>query len=250
MNVDFDLIRSQTFLSTIEVHDEIESTNDRALQLSSDASIDLPTLVITNSQSRGRGRCGNQWWFGEGALAFSLLIDRPPAELLPRMSLTTGLAICESLSAVWPPGNFGLKWPNDVYLNGKKICGILIEQPTTDERIVIGIGVNANNSLQKAPSEIKDIGTSLIDHVGSAVNLTTTLCQILNSLEDHLQVLESPNLPSLWRKRCILSDRTITVTVGSQSDTGLCTGIANDGTLTLETSSGRKSIVAGSVTIL
>ena len=92
-------LQAETFLRGIEHHDEIASTNDRALELCADASLPTPFLIITDRQTAGRGRGANRWWSSDGALLFSVIIDATafslPEFLWPQVSLTTGAAICD-----------------------------------------------------------------------------------------------------------------------------------------------------------
>jgi BirA family transcriptional regulator, biotin operon repressor / biotin---[acetyl-CoA-carboxylase] ligase len=253
----FDLprLKSAPHLAALEHHEQIGSTSDRALELARQEELALPLLILADQQSGGRGRGSNQWWAAAGSLTFSLLIDSGQFGIAsskwPVLSLSTGLAICEALEQIAPGGDFGVKWPNDVYCSGRKICGILIESPSASRgRVIVGIGLNVNNSLTAAPSEIQALATSLVDYLRRPLDMTGVLLNLLASLQSRWQELgSSGSEPQVaeFRRRCILDGRTVQVSSGSRLITGRCLGIDDSGSLVLQTESGREAIASGSV---
>jgi len=171
----------ESFVQQVRYHETIDSTNDDALEFCRNNPCPVPLLVVTSRQTAGRGRSSNQWWSTTGALTCSLVIrpdDFGIAEReWPKASLTTGLSICLALDTLAGEQEVSLKWPNDVWMNRRKICGILIEvggrrpAPT----LVIGIGINVNNSFSGAPDELREIATSLVDTTGTVFDLTEVL---------------------------------------------------------------------------
>src|SRR6266478_5912911 len=107
--------------------------DDRALELCGQADLPVPFLVLAERQTSGRGRGSNRWWSNDGALLFSLIIDAAeyglPEARWPQLSITAGASVCEALTSFVNAGIIRLKWPNDVWLNGRKTCGILVEVP-------------------------------------------------------------------------------------------------------------------------
>ncbi|MCE9528396.1 MAG: biotin--[acetyl-CoA-carboxylase] ligase [Planctomycetales bacterium] len=253
----FDLpkIRSSPHVAALEHHEQIGSTSDRALELARQDQLALPMLILTDQQTGGRGRGSNQWWAAAGSLTFSLLIDSQQLDIAsqkwPVLSLSTGLAICEALEQIAPGGDFGVKWPNDVYCAGRKLCGILIESPSASRgRVIVGIGLNVNNSLAAAPSEIQSLATSLVDYLQRPLDITGVLLSLLTSLRSRWQELGSNGLePQVaeFRRRCVLDGRTVQVSSGSRLITGRCLGIDDNGSLVLQTEIGREAIASGSV---
>ena len=239
-------------VARIEHHEELPSTSDRALQLAAQEQLELPLLVLTDRQTAGRGRGSNRWWAGQGAATFSLVV-RPPAELplaaWPRLSLAAGLAICEALERFAPSALFQVKWPNDVYAQGGKIAGILIESPAqTRCRVVIGVGINVNNSLRDAPGELRSAATSLCDLAGEPHDLTSVVAAVLVALETHLQAAaDMTAIHSRWPDRCFLTGRAVKVQAGTETMSGRCLGIDDSGGLLLQTEAGRRTLVSGTV---
>lgn len=257
---DAERIAEETFVKRVEVHDELPSTNDRAIELAlGDAP--FPALVIAERQSAGRGRGNNRWWSRAGALTFSLVLDademRLPPALWPRLSLTAGLSVCQALEdllrdhEVAPGDHLGLKWPNDVHLQGRKVCGILVEvPPRPGRRLVVGIGVNVNNELSQAPPELRASAVSLGEWAGLRFQQLDVLLKILTQFERDLNDLRSgdESLSRRWQTRCVLRGHTVTLNTGGHEPVGTCEGIDDSGALILHTPAGRQRFLAGVAT--
>lgn len=248
---------ADTLVRDVEAHESLGSTNTRAMELAQRARIATPLLVITGRQTAGRGRGSNTWWSSDGALTFSLLVEAIPfglsPELWPRVALASGVSVCDALEELLPGAPLGLKWPNDVYLAGRKVAGILTEvpaiPPSLPARLVIGVGINVNNSFAAAPPELQPLGVALVDVAGSSFDLTDVLIRVLRRLEANLRSLATsdPRLPARWRKLNLLTGQCLTVRQGPRQVEGLCAGIDDDGALLLDTPEGRQRIVGGTV---
>ncbi|HEY3394036.1 MAG TPA: biotin--[acetyl-CoA-carboxylase] ligase [Lacipirellulaceae bacterium] len=271
---DAEEIRAATFVRLIEIHDTLGSTNDRAAELARDSTIHLPALVVARHQTAGKGRGRNKWWSADGALTFSLLLDPmtkgvPPANW-PQMSLASAVAVCDGLSfeisaSVNPQSEnqnpkserrFGIKWPNDVLLDGGKLCGILIESPggaaPAKDRLIIGIGINVNNSWRMAPRNVGPNGTALCDVTGRRHELQTALVLVLQALEERIGQLSrgDSRLPDAWQHLCWLTEQGVDVNTSGRWITGVCAGIDRDGTLLVENVNGLHHIRDGSVRVM
>ena len=242
----------ETFVAQAEVHQELGSTNDRALRLAAE-SRPVPRLIAALRQTTGRGRGANRWWSSDGALLFSLILQVPRVEpdRVPQLSLCLGAAVGQAVSELAPGADVRLKWPNDVYLNGRKVCGILIETPPQlDERIVIGIGLNVNNSVASAPADLAVRATSLRDCAATEFSLTDVLVLVLNRIESVLDEFRQggwSRLAQRWRAACLLTGRCVTIRCGPQAITGTCLGIEDDGGLLLQTLAGPQRFYGGTV---
>ncbi len=250
-------IRRDTFVQCVEHHRDIASTNTRALSLAEEPGLALPALVLTDLQTAGRGRGANRWWSDRGALTFSLVVPRSHVEPLSagwtRMSLTTGLAVGEALQQLRPGLELGLKWPNDVYVRSRKIGGILVEvPPRAPDRVVVGVGVNVNNSLACAPAPVAELATSLIDVTGYAFDLTVVLVQMLRHIADELTALARADsaLARRWTVFCMLTGRQVRVAAGQRITIGTCQGIDESGALQVDTAHGPQRCLSGVVTVL
>ena len=120
------------------------------------------------SQTAGRGRGGNRWWTGPGSLAFSLLTKIDTAEVVrgsvPLAALAAGITVVEAVRPLLSERSVGLHWPNDVYVDKRKLAGILIESPSPD-RLVVGVGINTNCRLADAPEELRERVRDAIDQL-------------------------------------------------------------------------------------
>ncbi len=247
---DLEELLASTFCRSIRFQRECASTNDLALaeHRAADADLDspaslLPRLLTTDAQTAGRGRGSNQWWAGDGALAFSLRIS--PAdfsisrEQWPLVSLATALAVGDVLAEITTDRSVGLKWPNDVQLDGRKVCGILVEPPPGSlTELVIGVGINVLNSLADAPDELRTIATSLVDETEAEAECSPgdVLLRVLQCVEVELERLSagSLDLTERWQARCVLTGRAVSLEAGGRRVAGVCRGIDGSGAILLE----------------
>ena len=247
-----DRILAETMIRHVEYRSEVASTNDLAIEMASGDADRFPSLTITSRQTGGRGRGENQWWASDGALTFSVTIDAKAVGLepsnWPKMSLTVGLSVCETLERLVADRRVHLKWPNDVYLEGRKVCGVLVE--TIAQRpglIVIGIGINVNNTFKDAPLELRSTATSIIDVTARSLQLTDVLVSQLQQIEHRIGAVASGSrdLAEAWRARCMLEGRTLSVELGPRRLTGVCHGIDDEGALIIQTEGGIERCFAG-----
>jgi len=260
----FDLrrIEQESFVRQVLFHAELPSTNDFALELAAQQELATPVLVLTEKQTAGRGRGSNRWWSRPGALTFSLVLDSAPLRLnpdhWPRASLTAALAVCQVLEQLVPHIPCGIRWPNDVHCAGRKICGVLPElsrqrvEASLPPRLVLGIGVNVNNSLSEAPPDVSGVGVSLLDLTDHSYDLTDFLVHLLRQLANGLDALTrgDPQLAYAVSQRCLLQGRVVELQAGPRHVRGLCQGIDNYGALTIRTAHGNEQFFGGVVLAL
>lgn len=247
-------IRSDTPLQQIEYHPELNSTNDRALELAQHGSGPFPLLVLARHQTAGRGRGANRWWSTRGGLTFSLLCDVGEYGLsrqaFPQVSLVSALALRAGILNSQPSCQPELKWPNDVCLNGRKVAGLLLEPVAADSRLlVVGAGVNVNGCTAEVPAEIRSLATSLFEATQTKLNLATLLVSIVNQMIRHYRQLASGQLrisPS-WRPYCLLDGRMVVLQVGQHQIRGCCRSVDEQGALTIENEDGTHRFFAGTV---
>lgn len=254
-DADLNQITGSTFVNRVEFHQAIDSTNNRALQIARTTEHESPLLVLAESQTHGRGRGTNLWWAQPGALTFSLLIKTDQAQLPPRLwpqvSLTAGLAVCEAIEEFLGEPAIQLKWPNDVYVRQRKACGILVESPPQQKgTLVIGIGINVNNSIRDAPAELRSSAIALCDAAGEDLSLVEVLVRVLAQLRARLDNIghRDADLRSSWRARCLLTGRNVQLDSPTQRVVGLCRGIDDEGALVIETADKTERCYAGAIT--
>jgi len=250
---DFDAILAAGWIQTVDFYDELGSTNDHAIRTAGDAR-PHPRLVVCDRQQAGRGRGANRWWASAGALTFSVVIEPLaigiPMERWPTLSVAVGGAICEAIASCIPSADVRLKWPNDVYADGRKLGGILVEvPPVAPQRLVIGIGINVANSARNAPPEVQARMTSLVDLAGSPPARDEVLKRVLAQLRIDLVYLATDpvSLAHGWRQRCLLTGRTVTLNDGVRTISGACQGIDDDGALRIYSEFGPQRCFGGTV---
>ena len=207
-------------------HRLTDSTNERAREL---ASRGAPhgTLVTADEQTAGRGRQGREWLAAPGSALLMSLVLRNASATLP---LAAAVAVCEAL-----PVEAAIKWPNDVWVDGRKVAGILVEARPQEGWAVLGIGVN----VRDAPP---------LEHVtslDSAIGTEDLLDRLLLALDAWLS-RPLPEVLATWRSR----DALLGETVRWQNGSGKGVGIDESGALLVDTDSGVVALNAGEVHLL
>ena len=219
---------------------ECGSTNDEARRFAFKGASDL-SVVLTEHQTSGRGRQGQPWLCpaGEG-LAFTLIVRPKEAPTLwSRFALAAGLAIAEGLDSFGVSS--GVKWPNDVWVGGKKICGILVEADSGF--VVVGVGLNVN--VKAFPNGLSHPATSLALELGEEISREEVLISCLRRLELRLAQIGSDfeELLDAWSARCVLNGNNVRLDVGGITRTGHVAGVSPQGELLLQTATGIEKIL-------
>lgn len=250
--LDIPRLTEHTFVAAVEHFDSLASTQDRAHAAAASPDGQQPLLVVADSQTAGRGRAGNRWWTGQGSLAFSLLCDpatwnvsRSPS---PVHALTAAVALVEAVEPRLAPLTVGLHWPNDLFVERRKLAGILLDV-LADGRWVLGVGLNTNNRFEGAPPEVSARAVSMCELSGAPVDHTALLVDFLAALERvmRLSAAGSPELGRRFDELCLQNGSRLTLEVGSERITGYCEGIAADGALCLATPQGSRRYYCGSI---
>jgi BirA family biotin operon repressor/biotin-[acetyl-CoA-carboxylase] ligase len=216
----------------------LPSTNTHAAELASAGAAE-GTLVTTDDQTAGRGRIGRAWKSLPGRqLALSLVL-RPtfPAYFLV---MASALAVAESVEVV-SGLHADLKWPNDVQIAGRKVCGILIE--TSPGYAILGIGVNVNGSLA-GDAQLAARATTLADATGRDLSRETLAAELLRRLHTLYAALSSPggaaqrDVRAAWRARLITLGRRVTIQQEDAALAGLAEDVDADGALLLRLDDG------------
>ena len=209
------------------------------------------TVVLADRQTAGRGRMERVWLSPGGNIALSLILY-PPLSYLPYLIMLASLAVVHSIKTATGLKS-QIKWPNDVLINGRKVCGILIESDVQGVSVsysIIGIGLNINLNPADFP-EIDPIATSLSHELGNDVSRLKVLRILLMELEVlYLKLTDAESVFFQWRDSLETLGREIEVKSGSTIYRGLAESVAPDGSLLLRGADGSLSrIVAGDVTL-
>lgn len=232
----------------------LRSTSDRARELVLKGKISFPFVVWCRRQTQGRGRGTNTWWSDEGSLTFTLALDPQAHELRtdhePKLALAVAVAIIEALQPLLADHSPGIRWPNDVEVGGRKLCGILPERLDTPagSRLLIGVGLNVRNNFRIAPMAVQQMATSLA-RLGVSAQIEATLDTILERIGAVLGALacDDPTLAATWAQLDLLLGRLVRIDTGPQILSGLGHGIDASGALRLEGPEGPILIYGGRV---
>ncbi|HEY3376836.1 MAG TPA: biotin--[acetyl-CoA-carboxylase] ligase [Armatimonadota bacterium] len=194
---------------TLEYHQELTSTNDRALELAR-AGAPAGTLVVTEYQTAGRGRRGAVWTAPAGSSVMCSLVLRPTAAIPNhQLAILTGVGAAEGLATLNVPVK--IKWPNDLMVHDRKVAGILVE--TTGDAVVVGIGVNC--AIDEFPEELRERAGSLHTLLAREISRERVLTAVVQGLQGALQRVEAGGIVKVliaWNTMNWLSRRKIRVT--------------------------------------
>ncbi len=209
------------------------------------------TVIITDEQKVGRGRFKRSWISPRGGLAFSIIL-RPNFSYLPCMIMLASLAVSYSIETVTGLKPH-IKWPNDILIKDKKVCGILIENDVHNNNLrysIIGVGINVNMHIADFP-EIASIATSLSDETGKIVSRLDIIQQFLIEMEQLYHTLsQSETIFEQWKNRLSTLGQTVQVTQGNHLYRGVAESVNKDGSLVLRQEDGSSiKILAGDVTL-
>ncbi|MFG0266637.1 MAG: biotin--[acetyl-CoA-carboxylase] ligase [Rhodopirellula sp. JB055] len=212
---------------------------------------ELPKLVVAEQQTAGRGRHGKSWFAAEDGLACTLIVQAT-IELL---SIAVGVALAEAIEMVAGPTSVQLKWPNDAWMNERKVAGVLIERHGEgairgESYFAIGIGCN----LRQHPTlDQVEAGAVPPTSVAEATGKLISKDQILDTLAPHLlEVIEEvrnqpQDLLQRFESRNVLRGKTVVCRIGGRSVQGRCEGLQGDGSLLLRTNEGLLACNSGDV---
>jgi BirA family transcriptional regulator, biotin operon repressor / biotin---[acetyl-CoA-carboxylase] ligase len=247
------------FVRTMAALPVVHSTNEHARALIQDAAFELPLAVWARRQTRGRGRGTNNWWSDAGSLTFTLAIDPKGHGLAarnePRLALATAVAVIDALQGLGlREPLIGIRWPNDLEVNGRKLGGILPEPVETEHghRLLIGIGLNVQTDLTRAPESVRSMATSLAA-LGAGFLDEDALPQVLAAILSHFErvlnrlVHGDCELAARWNRLDLLRDRWVNVDLGTHQVAGSGTGIDGEGALCLDDGTHRFRLFGGQV---
>ena len=236
----------------IHYYDEIPSTNALAFELATEGGFH-GEVVITESQTSGKGRRGRVWESPPGLNLYFSLILRPelPPQRAPELTLVAAVALAETLREAGIPAE--IKWPNDIQVDGKKVAGILTELSADTESVhfvVLGVGVNLNALPSDFPPEVARVATSLLEARGRRVPRALFTAALWTRLEHWLDRHAAEGFApvrSAWRELSCTLGAEVLVKTERREIRGVADDIDESGALLVRTDAGVERVVAGDV---
>ncbi len=225
--------------------DRTDSTNIRAREMAV-AGAHEGTVVIADTQTAGRGRKG-RWWHSpeKGGIYMSLILrPRLSPEDAPRITLMTAVALAEALTA-FTDAAIQIKWPNDLLINNKKICGILTEISTEMdmvEYVIAGMGMNVNMGPDAFSGGLEDIATSLSMETGQTFDRAKVVKTILEKFEETYDLFTAGRFDPIidrWKTFSSILGKTIRIDVLGKLHQGRVLDVDNSGVLIMEDTNGK-----------
>lgn len=216
--------------------------------------------MVADAQTEGRGRLGREWFSLPGkSLLLSIILRRPHVEPHPALTLMAALSGALAIKAVTHL-NAGLKWPNDIYVNGRKVCGILGESVQTlfaqtgkEPVVILGLGINVNIAAEEFPENLRPKATSLLLESGVVISRQILCKTLLSELDRGIRLFHKGGFASLrkdYEALSIIFGQEIKLQAGDRCWEGRVKGFTDDGALKLELPSGEiKVFHSGEATV-
>lgn len=234
---------------------ELESTNNEAKKLAA-AGCPEGTIILAEAQVSGRGRLARGWFSPFAKGIWLSIVLRPPfhPQEAPKCTMMAAVAVNKAIKRIAGVES-GIKWPNDILFQGKKIVGILTEMSAEMDAInhvVLGMGINVNIEQQDFPEELAAIATSVAVAAGHPVFRLELLAAILEELEEvYRQAVEEgfADIFRQWRSHSVTLGQSVNVLGINNQFSGVAIDIDNDGALLVKTEQGIERVIAGDVSI-
>lgn len=244
-----------SFSDKVERFTIVSSTQDVAKKRATEGAPE-GTVIVAESQDHGRGRLGRRWISPPGGLWLSVVLR--PSINPPRLARVTVLAaVTLALSIREVTGtDAGIKWPNDILINGKKVAGILTEAAISHNRVehvILGIGINVNIDTSVFPHDLLMPATALRDECGGEVDIEALLMAILKNLKREYDLLgrSYENLVDVWRKFSVTLGHKVKVSQTGRFIEGKAVDLDEDGALLIKDENGKVvAVYAGDLILL
>ena len=239
----------------IQYFDTIDSTNIKAKEIAYES--EEGTVIIAEEQTLGRGRLGRSWVSPKGKGIWMSIILKPRIDPMKVAKITQIGAAAVSLALEDLGIESFIKWPNDIVINGKKVCGILTEMSCELNMInyvIMGVGINVNLDSEDFQGEVSKVGTSLKIETGEKVNRKQLLGLFLNRFEElYIPFVEKDdfsNTLKVCREKSILIGKEVKLIRGSEKKIGKVVGLNDDGELEVDYGNGVvENVLSGEVSV-
>ena len=240
----------------IHLYQEVTSTNDVAKKFVENNAPE-GTVIIAEQQTAGRSRSKNEWSSPEGGIWMTLIL-KPDFNLIEASKLTivTGVAIAKTLHDYFKL-NAGIKWPNDILIDNKKVCGILTEAVTDYDElkaVLIGIGIDANINPEDLPKDVQEIATTVSEETKEEIKRAEILKIFFKIFEEYYEQFKQGKFKHIiaeWRRLSSTTGNRVKVYKDGKAIIADAVGIDNQGALIVELEDGSlEKIISGECKIL
>lgn len=241
--------------SNILIYDIIDSTNQACKEMGRTGGLH-GSVILAKEQSKGRGRLGREWDSKVGDGIYMSLLLKP--SILPNtaslLTLLAALSVNRGIRKVTGLDSF-IKWPNDIVLAGKKVCGILTEMQTLQNKldfVVVGIGINVNHEFFSA--NLKELATSLCLECGQKIDMNQLIVEILKEFEEiYYDFIHKEEFSFIkeYNENLVNRNRYVRILDGDRESIGTALGINESGALLVELQDENKviEVVSGEVSV-
>ena len=255
MKIRCNRIRKTSLFKKILCFDSLDSTSQKAKVLAL-AGIKAGAVVIAETQVKGRGRLGRSWESPDGGIWFSAVFypKKVTPEYIPVITLGAGIAVCRVIRKACRV-SATLKWPNDILIRNKKVCGILTEMISTGDRniCIIGVGLNANVDMSQLSEELQESTTSLLNEMHKRVNREKLISRILCKLNKYCRMINHRRWGRIikeWKQYSSTIGQPVEAHLEGSTITGLAEGISEKGSLMIRLGDGSlKEVASGEVSL-
>jgi BirA family biotin operon repressor/biotin-[acetyl-CoA-carboxylase] ligase len=250
-------LRKQKIGRPLHFYDAIGSTNDEAMR-QGEGGTPEGAVFLAESQTHGKGRLGRKWISPPGVNLYLSILLRPtfPPLQAPIVTLMAACAVREALEKVTGL-KAGIKWPNDLLIGGKKVCGILTEMSAEQDLIhhmAVGIGINVNLDPDTLPPDVREKSTSLSRRLGRKVDRTELLVSLLKSMERYYGLLNRKGAKGIlpeWKKHSLILRKRVRIVSQRKKHEGVIVDLSPEGALILSGDDGKiVPVYSGDVEIL
>lgn len=235
---------------------ELKSTNIMAKEKAShkEEEINEGTVIISERQSAAKGRLGRNWFSPAGGIWLSIILyPQLSPSYIPRITLMTAVAVVKAIERCTQI-KAQIKWPNDILINNKKVCGILTEMSAELDLInwvVIGIGINVDIKKQEFPEDIREKTTSLKEVLGKEISRVRLVQMFLKEFERYYELLKRREISSIlkeWKFYSHTLGKKIKINIGEQVITGEAIDVNEEGGLVLKKEDGELvELISGTI---
>ncbi len=226
-------------LNTVKL-DIIDSTSTYAKENA--ASLPLPSLITARGQTDGRGRTGKKFYSPEGTGLYMTLLTEAPSGF-DLITPAAAVCVCEALEELLSV-KLDIKWVNDIFLNGRKVCGILTEKFICEGRALISIGIGINLTTQAFPPDIPQAGS-----LGAQIDPQALAESISARILETLEKTDIEKILASYRERMFILGREISFRINGKEMTGVASDINESGNLEVKTDGGTITLSSGEISI-